>query len=148
MSVVALSFDNATFPSPTNAFSAVSGEAFRRAVVAAMTADPQYQSGLSLKESYQGHTCWLGPDTSYGCAIAPDLELVNVFSRVKGGGRRIMAFVTDKWPNLHLNCFDDPHIRRFYHAYGFREVRREPNWTPGGPDVLYLVRGKILVSVP
>lgn len=39
---------------------------------------------------------------------------------------------------IHLNCFDEPNLIRLYTSRGFREVRRELNHCPGGPDVVYM----------
>jgi hypothetical protein len=37
----------------------------------------------------------------------------------------------------HLNCFDG-YLPTLYARHGFVEVRREPNWTEGGPDIVYM----------
>ena len=37
-----------------------------------------------------------------------------------------------------LDCFDIPHLIKLYTGRGFREVRREPNWEVGGPDVVHM----------
>ena len=37
-----------------------------------------------------------------------------------------------------LDCFDD-FLPGFYARFGFVEVRRESNWTPGKEDVVYMV---------
>ena len=36
-----------------------------------------------------------------------------------------------------LNCFDG-FLPEYYAKHGWREVRREPNYRPGGPDVIYM----------
>lgn len=36
-----------------------------------------------------------------------------------------------------LNCFDG-FLPGYYAKYGWREVRREPNYEAGGPDVIYM----------
>jgi len=36
-----------------------------------------------------------------------------------------------------LNCFDG-FLPEYYAKYGWREVRREPNYEAGGPDVIYM----------
>ena len=36
-----------------------------------------------------------------------------------------------------LNCFDG-FLPEYYAKYGWREVRREPNYKAGGPDVIYM----------
>lgn len=74
-------------------------------------------------------------------------------NRVTGGflvlrGELIGLFATDVWGVwlLHramgegarkLDCFDG-FLPGYYAKHGWREVRRESNWTEGGPDVVYM----------
>ena len=56
-----------------------------------------------------------------------------------------MLFRSEGWRLLHeaigvdgavrLNCFDGDLVG-LYSQFGFKVVTREPNWTPGGPDVV------------
>ena len=34
-------------------------------------------------------------------------------------------------------------LKTFYEQFGFKEFKREANWTPGGPDNVYMRRLKI-----
>lgn len=73
--------------------------------------------------------------------------------RVTGGflvlrGELIGLFATDVWGvwllrramgegARKLDCFDG-FLPAYYAKHGWREVRRESNWTEGGPDVVYM----------
>lgn len=63
-------------------------------------------------------------------------------------GELVGLFATDVWGVwlLHramgegarrLDCFDG-FLPAYYAKHGWREVRRESNWTEGGPDVVYM----------
>lgn len=41
-----------------------------------------------------------------------------------------------------LDCFDG-FLPAFYERFGFREYRRDANWTPGGPDVVFMAHGSL-----
>jgi len=75
-----------------------------------------------------------------GYAIKGGDELVNVFN---AGGEETLS--AGSWLVLHaiehgarrLDCFDN-RLPQFYARFGFKEVRREANWTPGEPDVVFM----------
>ena len=71
-----------------------------------------------------------------GFAVTSSGELRFVFSMVRGRGRVIInrAIVAGA---THLDCFDG-YLPTLYAAGGFVETARVPNWTPGGPDVVYM----------
>lgn len=81
----------------------------------------------------------LSDDGLSGYAVQPDGELVGVFSLVRGRGDEL---VTDAIANgaTHLDCFDG-YLVDFYRRHGFGVHRREANWNPGGPDVVYMYLG-------
>lgn len=104
---------------------ATAGEA--RPLIAAATTEPH-----DLPEDA---TYVLNHDGTAGFGI-DGTTLIGVFSTVKGQGaliinRAISLGATD------LDCFDG-HLVEFYARFGFREVRREPNWTEGEPDVVWM----------
>lgn len=87
------------------------------------------------------------PDTRYylgdvtlpgGYAIRADGELVYVFTTARGHGDALVraAIVNGA---THLDCFDG-YLPTFYARHGFTETHREPNWTPDGPDVVWMER--------
>lgn len=73
-----------------------------------------------------------------GFAISENGELTSVFSAIQGKGDTIMKEAI-KQGAKHLDCFDG-YLPTFYARHGFKEVRREKNWTEGEPDVVYMER--------
>lgn len=78
----------------------------------------------------------LSHDGRSGYALRPDMELVYVFSLERGRGDRLVNHAVT-YGAARLDCFDG-YLPSLYARHGFREVSREPNWTPGGPDVVYM----------
>jgi len=78
---------------------------------------------------------YMSHDRSSGFVVR-DGELVGVFSTRKGAGDVIMRDALAAGA-VRLDCFDG-YLPAFYARHGFRETSREPNWTPGGPDVVYM----------
>lgn len=85
-----------------------------------------------------------GDDSTYrvsldgmsGYVVRSDGELVYVFSRVPGrGAAMIERAIADG--ATYLDCFDG-YLPTFYARHGFVETRREANWTPGEPDVVFM----------
>jgi hypothetical protein len=73
-----------------------------------------------------------------GYAISENGELTSVFSCIKGKGDIIMQDAIQNGAR-HLDCFDG-YLPSFYQKHGFKETRREQNWTAGQPDVVYMER--------
>lgn len=73
-----------------------------------------------------------------GFAVREDGELVYVFSQVRGRGDAIVRAAISAGAD-HLDCFDG-YLPKLYARHGFVEHFREPNWTTGGPDVVYMSR--------
>jgi hypothetical protein len=73
-----------------------------------------------------------------GFALSSTGELTSVFSAIKGKGDTILSNAIRRGA-CHLDCFDG-YLPTFYARHGFQEVRREPNWTPGEPDVVFMER--------
>lgn len=74
-----------------------------------------------------------------GYAIKPGGELVNVFNSggasTRGAGPWLVLHAVEQGAR-HLDHFAG-FLDGFYQGLGFRETKREKNWTPGGPDVVY-----------
>lgn len=81
-------------------------------------------------------TTYLHTDGRSGFAVAADGELVGVFSTVRGRGQDILTAAIGAGAN-RLDCFDG-FLPNLYSRFGFVETAREANWTPGGPDVVYM----------
>ncbi len=93
-----------------------------------------------------GATYYLSVDCLSGFAVRADGELVGVFSRVKGRGNALVAdalFVGA----THLDCFDG-YLVELYSRHGFYVHHRAPNWTPGGPDVVYMLHADAFGALP
>lgn len=85
---------------------------------------------------YEESECFLSEDNRSGFCISKDNELCNVFSLVRGRGDSIVECATQEYSNLHGNCFRGK-LTDLYFSHGAKEVRSEPNWTPGEPDVVF-----------
>jgi hypothetical protein len=73
-----------------------------------------------------------------GAAVTPDGDIQSVFnnSGTKGlGGAAVEA--AKAAGGKKLDAFDG-YLPGFYKQHGFVEDHREKNWTPGGPDVVYM----------
>jgi len=79
---------------------------------------------------------YLSTDIQSGFAIMATGEIAGVFSVSRGRGSEILENAKQKGGQW-LDCFDG-YLPGFYAAHGFVETSREKNWTPGGPDVVYM----------
>ncbi|MBV5342460.1 hypothetical protein JZU68_02205, partial [bacterium] len=79
---------------------------------------------------------FLSTDNLSGYAIGFDGELTSLFSTVKGRGSELINLALTDGAN-HLDCFDG-YLVKLYGKHGFMESKRVANWTPGGPDVVYM----------
>jgi len=64
-------------------------------------------------------------------------ELAGLFGTARGYGDAIVRTAVAAGAR-RLDCFDGPLVD-LYERNGFREVDRADNWTPGGPDVVWMV---------
>ncbi len=133
--------------SPTVVFNRIGADEFHAVVAEVVTISPFYQDNLSVKPSYEGYDCWISHDGQAGFAVSPEQELVNVFSLAKGHGQSLMAFVTQQYGALHLNCLAGNYLEKFYSAHGFEVAHRQPNWNEGEPDVVFMRRGAINIPL-
>lgn len=91
-------------------------------------------------EEYENHMCFLSPSRHTGFAISPNGELCSLWS--KEGQGRIAVATAILLGARHLNCFDG-YLVDFYSKLGFHEYKREPNWTEGQPDVVFMKLGRV-----
>jgi hypothetical protein len=79
-----------------------------------------------------------GHDAGY--AIKLGGELVNLYNNggdtSKGAGAWLVIHAIEHGAT-HGDHFDG-FLTKFYRTLGFREAKREPNWTAGGPAVIYI----------
>jgi len=95
-------------------------------------------------KDYNKMDCYLSRCGNYGYAINNG-ELVSVFSRMKNKGNVIMMDAIQNGA-IKLDCFDG-YLVSFYKKHGFTEIKREKNWDNGQPDIVYMKRNKIKITV-
>lgn len=126
---------------PAHQFIAVTRRMFREAFSLHRDVHPRIAAATSeyVDESNPGGTLFvLTNDKRSGYAIRPNGELVYVFSTVKGRGDAIVDHAVFMGAE-RLDCYDG-YLVTLYGRHGFHESSREPNWTPGGPDVVWMSR--------
>lgn len=125
----------------------VSAHTYRVALgYAQFVSDQIRQSTTASADILDDQTAYyLSPDSKSGFGVGVDGTLIGLFSLVKGRGRDLMAFAhsVGAW---RLDCFDG-FLPGFYKSLGWVETRREANWTPGGPDVVYMAFEDALIRV-
>lgn len=87
-------------------------------------------------EEYNDMKLFSDDKEPFGYAIKPDGDLVSVFSGKSGKGNEIMKSAIEEGASK-LDHFKDPQLDHLYSKYKFEPYKTEPNWTPGGPDVVY-----------
>lgn len=82
----------------------------------------------------------------FRCAIQKEIiggycvingELVSLWSEVKGLSKWLVQNAIFDGAK-RLDCFAWPHLIKIYSEAGFIETSRVANWTPHGPDVIYM----------
>ena len=93
---------------------------------------------ITYHEAVDCYLAFYGTNYAYpvGYAVSENGKLTSVFSSIKGQGTNIMQSAIKNGAR-HLDCFDG-FLPTFYSKFGFKEVRREKNWTAGQPDVVYM----------
>lgn len=89
-----------------------------------------------LQDRHPNARWFIAPDYLSGYGVDPDGTLLGVWSTVRGRGRTLLQDALWRGASK-LWCFDG-YLRELYERAGFHVVSSEPNWTPGGPDVLYM----------
>jgi PPE-repeat protein len=89
------------------------------------------------------HTLILRNDGKVGSAVSPTGDVQSVFNNSGERGAGGAAIEAAKAAGgKTLDAFDGK-LPSIYKQHGFVEDRREKNWTPGGPDVVYMkLKGK------
>lgn len=115
-----------------------SADDFHAALSNAMKSSDKVKDYVHLykNDEYNNMRTFLAPDRKSGYAIKPDGDIVSVFSTTKGRGDDIVNQAV-KAGGTKLDAFDG-YLPQLYGKHGFKEVAREANWTPGGPDVVYM----------
>ena len=102
--------------------------------------NPRIAESCSAPEDIErdGSTYFVSDDLSTGYIIREDGELCFLWSAEKGRGNLTVVDAIENGAT-HLDCFDG-YLVELYARHGFVETRREANWTPGEPDVVYMAR--------
>jgi hypothetical protein len=96
----------------------------------------QYLSHYTAEELMaSGTRLFLSGDKQTGVGVATDGDLQNLFSLNHHGSWGVREAI--RQGATKLDCFEGK-LPGFYSKFGFTEYKREKNWTPGGPDVVYM----------
>lgn len=93
-------------------------------------------ANLDDERDYEGMRAYQSIDESAGFVISPDNEIKWVASIKPGMGKAAMRAAIEEGGEW-LSCFDG-FLPEFYERFGFEVVKREPNWTEGEPDVVWM----------
>lgn len=128
-------------------YNRVDPKGFTRALSAILTHEPgeradKIRAALDGEatnvHNYTDAKTFLADDRLSGYAVREDGDLVSVWSAVKGRGDELVESALENGAT-RLDCFDG-YLPTFYARHGFYIVHREANWTPGGPDVVFMER--------
>ena len=119
----------------------VDRETFVREFVAARLSSPEVRSATSAEVADRTGMYRLA--TEYGRVVGGYAVQVNSDFRIElcnlwgpGYGSRLVSDALHNGAEV-LDCFDG-FLPEFYARHGFHETAREPNWTQGAPDVVYM----------
>ena len=112
--------------------------AFREVFGAARDAHPHGDATSAPEDIPDDARYFLTADQRSGYGITPDGTLIALWSLERGRGDALVRDAIARGA-IRLDCFDG-YLPTLYARHGFRETHREPNWTPGGPDVVYMAR--------
>jgi len=125
---------------PADQLHVVPRDTFVRHLANVMAVHPEVAANLTAPAELAEGTFYLTTDGASGFGVTWEGELVGLFSTVRGRCADLLDQAV-KIGATELNCFDDGRLPGIYARHGFVEYDREPNWTPGGPDVIYMDRG-------
>jgi hypothetical protein len=118
---------------------AVDAPSFRIALAAARAESDRIAAATSAPaELPEDGRYFLSEDLDSGFGVNAEGDLIGLFSLVKGRGSDLIGWAIRLGAET-LDCFDG-FLPTLYGRHGFRETRREQNWTPGGPDVVFMAR--------
>lgn len=112
---------------------------FHSAIGEAQRANPRIEEFVHRysPEELKDMKTFLTADKQSGFAVKPDGDIVSVFSAAKGRGDELVDKAIEMG-GTKLDAFDGYLTKELYPRHGFVEYKREPNWTPGEPDVVYM----------
>lgn len=119
-------------------FNIVTAAEFRKALAAARNNNERIAGFTGTPDEMPEDGRYFLSETGLtGAGVTADGELVGVFSLEKRGALAVERAIQEGARSL--NCFDG-RLPEYYKRFGFREVGRVANWTPGGPDVVFMAR--------
>lgn len=105
-----------------------------------------YLSDIEPDKISQTATAFLTEDKKVGVAVSDQGEIQNLFSLEKGKGKYALIKAIERG-GFFLDCFDKDErkgetkgLPDYYKKFGFKEIKREKNWDPAGPDVVFMKR--------
>lgn len=125
---------------PDDELVGVRADTFIRNLADVRMTDARVDAALRPSEEMPrtGVSYFLSQDAKSGFGITGQGELIGLFSTVKGRCHDLIESANAVGAQS-LDCFDG-FLPAVYAGHGYIESRREPNWTPGGPDVVYMIR--------
>jgi hypothetical protein len=118
-------------------------ESFFKAVEEASQRNPRIKEMITRynPEELNKMDTFLTKDMASGFALKPTedggKEIVSLFSGKKGRGDKLINEAVKQGGDT-LDAFDGYLTQELYPKAGFKEYAREPNWTPGSPDVVFM----------
>lgn len=117
-----------------------SARRYARALAAAWDTRPEIAAALTDYRDPAaiptGAACYVAPDDASGVIVTRGGEIVGLWSAARGRGDDLVRTALAAG-GTRLDCFDG-YLPALYARHGFAETAREPNWTPGGPDVVWM----------
>ena len=112
---------------------------FHQHLTNARNSNPQVKEFTHLYKPHEFSKMktFLHPDKKSGFAVKPDGDIVSLFSTEKGRGDQLVQHAKKVGGNK-LDAFEGYLTNSLYPKHGFKETKREKNWTPGKPDVVYM----------
>lgn len=83
---------------------------------------------------------YLATNKQSGFALRNKDEIINLFSLKKGEGQKALTIAIELG-GRRLDCLDkkgSSNLPKYYNRAGFKEIKREKNWTSGEPDVIFM----------
>ena len=128
---------------PRNLVHSVSRETFLACLADAQRISEKVRNATTSMDKLVATEYYLSDDGMSGFALNGN-EGVGGFSLVKGRGDRLVSEAV-YYGAQFLDCFDG-YLPTLYAKHGFVETLRQPNWTVGGPDVVYMTHVSALAA--
>lgn len=90
---------------------------------------------LAEEITNSGNRVFVSNDGNNGFMLSSSGDIQNLFSLNHRGRESLLEAI--RQGGKTLDCFDG-FLPKYYAQFGFVEVGRDANWTPGDPDVVYM----------